>query len=259
LSKPAAPHIAVLGGGPIGLEAALYGRALNFPVTLYERGRIGQNVHDWGHVHLFSPFGMNTTPLGRSAILAERPRHPFPAGDECITGRQYLAGYIEPLAATSLLKGVVFANTNVPFLGRAGFLKHQSPGGQQRSQRPFRLFVQDTAGEREAFADVVLDCTGTYGLHRWLGDGGIPAIGEWEAQPRIRYGLDDILGDARTRYAGKLTLVVGAGYSAATSVCQLATLAEAEPGTRVTRHARALAHARCRYATPAPAGERPPP
>src|SRR5204863_5861675 len=86
--------------------------------------------------------------------------------------------------------------------------------------------------------DVVLDCTGTYGKHRWLGDGGIPALGEISAEGQIAYGLDDVLGERRQHYAGRNVLVVGSGYSAATAVCALAKLAESHPETWVTWLAR---------------------
>ena len=61
-------RVAILGAGPIGLEAALYAKALEFPFTVYERGRIGEFMLRWGHVRLFSPFGVNKTPLGVAAI-----------------------------------------------------------------------------------------------------------------------------------------------------------------------------------------------
>jgi Pyridine nucleotide-disulphide oxidoreductase len=79
--------------------------------------------------------------------------------------------------------------------------------------------------ERVEEADLILDCTGTYAQHRWLGDGGIPAVGELQAEPQIAYGLEDILGDRKLQYANRTVLVVGAGYSAATTVCNLAQIA----------------------------------
>src|SRR3954462_6310140 len=42
--KPDVPRIAVLGAGPVGLEAALYARALSLPVAVYERGRVAEHV-----------------------------------------------------------------------------------------------------------------------------------------------------------------------------------------------------------------------
>ena len=51
--KPDATRIAVLGAGPVGLEAALYARKLGYPVTVYERGRLAEHVQRWGAVSRF--------------------------------------------------------------------------------------------------------------------------------------------------------------------------------------------------------------
>jgi thioredoxin reductase len=225
MAKQESPRIAVLGAGPVGLEAALYARRLQLPVKVYERGRVGEHLHRWGHVRLFSPFGTNATPLGLAAIKAENPRHQFPAAGDATTGREHMAAYLDPLA--KCLGDAVRLNIQVVAVGRRGFLKGQAPGDARRGQQPFRLLLRDGKGqERVEEADVVLDCTGTYGQHRWLGDGGIPAAGESAAAAHIAYGLDDVLGDRRGHYTGKTVLVVGGGYSAATSVCNLAALAE---------------------------------
>jgi hypothetical protein len=92
--------------------------------------------------------------------------------------------------------------------------------------------------ERIEEADVVLDCTGTYAQPRWLGEGGIPAVGEGAARAHIAAGLEDVLGERRSVYADKTTLVVGAGHSAGTTVCLLAKLAEQHAGTWVIWAAR---------------------
>src|SRR5207244_13420237 len=112
-------------------------------------------------------------------------------------------------------------------------------GDTRRGQQPFRLLLREGKGrERVEEADVVLDCTGTYGQHRWLGDGGIPAVGEAACEAQIAYGLDDVRGDRRPHYAGKTVLVYGSGHSAATTVCALADLAEQHPDTWVVWLAR---------------------
>jgi thioredoxin reductase len=82
-------------------------------------------------------------------------------------------------------------------------------------------------------ADLVFDCTGTYGRHAWIGDGGIPAAGEIAAEKQVAYGVDDVLGRRKAQYAGKSVIVVGGGYSAATTICALAQLAEENPATWV--------------------------
>jgi thioredoxin reductase len=228
------PRIAIVGGGPIGLEAALYARRLDLPVTLYERGRVGEFLHHWGHVRLFSPFGMNSTNLGRSAVQSQNRDHEFPGDNDCITGRQHLAAYLEPLAKAPQIRDCIQTDTQVLHLARSGYLKEDGTGDTRRGQKPFRLLVKEGKNrERVDEADVVLDCTGTYGQHRWMGDGGGPAVGELSSSPQIAYGLEDIAGQRRAFYAGKYTLVAGAGYSAATTVANLAVLAEEQNDTWV--------------------------
>jgi thioredoxin reductase len=234
MPKTDSPRIAVLGAGPIGLEAALYARSLQLPVTVYERSRVGEYLRHWGHVRLFSPFGMNTSSLGRSVIQADHPNHDFPADNTCFTGREHLSAYLEPLARTRLLRSCLRTETQVLAVARDGFLKEDDPGDPKRGRQPFRLLLRDAKNrEQVEEADVVLDCTGTYGQHRWAGAGGIPAVGERAAEPHIAYKLEEVLGERRSVYAGKNILVVGAGYSAATTVCNLATLAEQQPDTWV--------------------------
>src|SRR5207249_6689752 len=177
---------------------------------------------------------MNSTPLGRATIRAERPKHEFPADGDCTTGREHVRAYLEPLAACEALKGCIVSETQVLGIGRRGWRRHDSPSDGRRGRQPFRLLLKGTKGrERSADAEIVLDCTGTYGSHRWLGDGGVPALGELAAESQISYAVDDILGERLQHYAGKSVLVVGAGYSAATAVCSLAELSLKHPDTWV--------------------------
>lgn len=234
MAKAEPPRIAVLGAGPVGLEAALYARMLEYPVTIYERGRLAESMQRWGHVRLFSPFGMNVTTLGRAAIKADKPKATFPGEADLLTGREHVKAYLEPLAACDLIRERLVLETQVMSIGRHGCFKHDFPGDARRGKFPFRLLLRDKAGkERFEEADVVLDCTGTYGQHRWLGDGGIPAIGELQAEPQISYAVEDILGERMQHFSGKTILVVGNGYSAATTVCNLADLSLKSPDTWV--------------------------
>jgi thioredoxin reductase len=240
MPKQNAPRIAILGAGPIGLEAALYARSLKLPVTVYERGRIAEFVQRWGHVRLFSPFGMNTTALGRAAIRSANAKHEFPHDTDCTSGREHVTVYVDPLTKSPALKDCIRTDAHVVSVGRRGYLKDDTPGDGRRAQQPFRLLIRDSKGrERSEEADIVLDCTGVYGHHRWAGDGGIPAVGEQALEPHIAYGLEDVLGDRKNAYAGKTVLVIGGGYSAATSVCNLAALAEHNSATWIIWLARA--------------------
>jgi thioredoxin reductase len=239
MARTEPPRIAVLGAGPIGLEAALYASALQLPFTVYEAGRVGEHLHRWGHVRLFSPFGMNSTPLGRARVRAADAEHELPGDADLLTGREHLAAYVDPLAATPALRDRVRTQTHVLQVGRTGFLKEENPGDERRGKQPFRLLLREADGkERFEEAEVVLDCTGTYRQHRFIGDGGILAAGEAPAEKHIAYGLEDVLGERGAHYADRTTIVIGGGYSAATTVSNLATLAEKHPSTWVVWLAR---------------------
>jgi thioredoxin reductase len=226
----AGPRLAVLGAGPIGLEAAILAHKLGLSVTVYERGRVAENLERWGFVRLFTPFGSNSTTIGRSIVRAERKGHDLPGDNDFLTGREHVAAYLQPLAASSLLANVIKTEQQVIAVSRTGTLKADLP----RESSPFRMLLRDSKGtESYADADVVFDCTGTYGNPRHLGDGGLPAIGELAARQLIASGLEDILGGQKSKYAGKTILLVGAGYTAATHVDLLADLAKQAPETWV--------------------------
>lgn len=217
------PRIAILGAGPIGLEATLYARYLGYKVQLLERGEsAAANVVAWGHVSLFTPFGLNASSLGVAALQAQDSNWQCPAAEEMLTGAELYHRYWLPLAQSDLVAGVLECDTEVVAVGRQGWLKGDGVGDASRGDAPFCLLLRRADGtEQLASADVVIDCTGTYRNHNWLGQGGIPAPGESAAAEHIEYGLADVLGDDQARFNGKHTLLIGAGYSAATALTQL--------------------------------------
>ena len=230
MSKPFPQRIAVLGAGPIGIEAALYAKACGHAVTVYERGQVGEHLLRWGHVRMFTPFGANVSPLGMTALLREKRPRDVPAEGDLLTGRQFRDAYLVPLSESETLIESMHPQNMVLQLGRATSLKKSEPD----ERLPFRLLVRSASGpERIDTADAILDCTGTYSTPNWLGDGGLPAIGEIAARQSIPHGLEDILGEKKDYYAGRSIVLVGGGYSAATTICQLATLAEEHSSTWV--------------------------
>jgi hypothetical protein len=218
--------IAILGAGPIGLEAALYARTLGHPVTVYEAGRVGEHLTRWGHVPLFTPWALNVSPLGERRLVETGARkHPFdPAAFP--TGAQVVAAYLRPLAGLPELSGSVREGHRIRAVGRGDLLKGDGVGDGSRAQARFRLLVDGPEGESIHEADVVLDATGVYGQPNALGRGGIPAPGERAAASRIVTGIPDVPGADRGRFEGRRVLVVGDGSSAATAAVALAGLRE---------------------------------
>lgn len=228
-------RIAILGAGPTGLEAALYARYLGYDVDLYERGRAAENLLRWGHVRMFTPWRMNVTPLGAAALSAQDDAWRPPDDEAILTGRELAEKYFIPLARSDLIVDGLQTGVEVLALGRHGLLKQDLVDEEIRIDAPFRILLREAGGkERLATADVVIDASGTYGNHNWAGEAGVPALGELAAASHIEYGLPDVLGAEREKYAARRVLLVGAGYSAATNAVALAELAASAPETRVT-------------------------
>jgi thioredoxin reductase len=224
-------RIAVIGGGPVGLEAALYASELGADVRVYERGAIARHVAEWGHIHMFTPFGMNHSPLGRRVLESEGCK--IPDDETFQTGAEWRESYLLPLAKRTALADRLALGDRVVTIGRAGLLKGDHIGDDARSRQPFTLLIEAGGFEHYEEADLVLDCSGSWGIPNRLGRGGVPALGERGARPHISYHPVDVAGEQRERYAGRRTLLVGGGLSAATTAVALAGLAAEVDGTRV--------------------------
>ncbi|MFO0801756.1 MAG: FAD-dependent oxidoreductase [Gemmataceae bacterium] len=224
-------RIAVLGAGPIGIEAALCAKSHGHTVAVYERGQVGEQLLRWGHAKMFTPFGANVSPLGLEALQREKKSKDIPAATDLLTGRQFRDAYLVPLSESETLIECMHPQNVVMQVGRATSLKKSEADGPL----PFRLLVRSlsTNAERIETADMVLDCTGVNATPNWLGDGGLPAVGEIAARQQIPHLLEDVLGEKKDFYAGRSIVLVGGGYSAAHTICQLATLAEEHPATWV--------------------------
>jgi thioredoxin reductase len=232
MMKSRLQQITIVGAGPIGLEAALYARTLGYEVTVFERGEVGASVRDWGFISMFSPWSLNCSPLGQRALREGDPAWTPPDDGVCPTGQEYAERYLLPLSRLPALRGCIETQTEVLAVGREGLLKGDLIGDPCRGGHPFRILVRDRGGqERVHRADVVIDASGTYGHPNWIGSGGIPAPGERANAHRISYRLEDIAGAARLRYAGRRTLLVGGGYSAATTAVAFEALIREVPGT----------------------------
>jgi len=225
-------RIAITGAGPVGLEAGLLARLHGHDVVIFERGEVAANLREWGHVRLFSPFSMNSSIWGRAALEDQN----LPAHESMQTGHEFAERYLLPLSRHPLLAGCLREYSRVVSIGREGLWKGDWIGKPSRADVPFRLLIESTTDGSQSIchADVVLDCSGTWLTPRWLGMGGIPAIGETQFKDRIDRHLPDISGADRLRFQGRHTLVVGGGYSAATAVVELAELANDAPDTRIT-------------------------
>jgi len=228
-------RIAVLGAGPVGLEAALYGRFLGYDVDVYERGQVCEHLRGWGHLRMFTPASTNITALGAAAIQAQDPDWRPPADDALFTGSELLEAYFAPLAQTDLLADSINEYTEVIAVGRDGQQKQANVSSEERSEAAFRILIRHSEEERyDLPADIVIDTTGTYANPNGLGRGGMPAIGEIALRPEIEYGAPDVEGTQREAYQGHHTLVIGTSWPAAATTVALARLRSEDPATQIT-------------------------
>ncbi len=220
--------VAVIGAGPVGLAAAAHLIERGLPFTVLEAGpAAGDSVAAWGHVRLFSPWRYNADAAARK-LLADVGWTP-PADEVLPTGAELVDEYLAPLAAHPAIEPHIRYGARVVALGRAGVDRVRTAG------REDTLFVVRLADGGEILARAVIDASGTWRTPNTLGVNGLPAHGETDAaRGLITHALPDVLGADRARFAGRHTLVVGAGHSAANTLLALAELADTEPGTAVT-------------------------
>jgi hypothetical protein len=89
-------------------------------------------------------------------------------------------------------------------------------------------------GERKMYeAKAVIDASGTWSSPNPAVSEGVWTDGELNIQHKMTYGIPDVLGKHRERYAGKNIAVIGSGHSAVNALLDLAQLKEQEPQTRM--------------------------
>lgn len=221
--------VAVIGAGPVGLAAVarLIERGIE-PLLLEASDSVGANLSDYGHVRLFSPWRYDVDPAMAAQLEGTGWMPPQP--EALPLAGEVVNRVLRPYAALPAVQRALHLNTRVTAISREGFDKVKTTG---REAAPFVIRAMRGGQPVEFRARAVIDASGTWSTPNPLGANGLPAIGERENAQAIFYGIPDVLGRDRARYAGRRTLVVGAGHSAANALLALAELAEVAPGTRL--------------------------
>jgi N-acetylglutamate synthase-like GNAT family acetyltransferase len=232
--------VAVIGAGPVGLAAAarLLERGIE-PLVLEAGASVGANLLDYGHVRLFSPWRFDVDPA--IAARLEAAGWQAPPAEDLPLARDVVERVLRPFAALPEVARGLRLGTRVTAIVREGFDKARSAG---REAAPFVIRALQDGRQITLRARAVIDASGTWSSPNPLGADGLPAPGEAEHASAIAYGVPDVLGRDRARYAGRRTLVVGSGHSAANVLLDLAALAREVPGTRLVWATRTTSLAR---------------
>jgi thioredoxin reductase len=235
LTVPSSPKldglpVVVIGAGPVGLAAAAQLRERGIDVVVLEAGEsAGTSVLAWGHTRLFSPWEyLVDKAAGR---LLDKTGWQAPAAKTLPYGRELVENYLLPLAATPELAPRIRYGSTVTDVTRQGMDRTRSTG---RSSTPFLLRIRRGDTVVEQLARAVIDTSGTYGTPNGLTASGLRPTDIDAVRNNICHALPDVLGADRARFAGKHTLVVGAGHSAANTLLKLAALAREESGTTLS-------------------------
>jgi hypothetical protein len=200
---------------------------------------VGSAIRQWGHVRVFSTWKYDLDPA--SVRLLERNGWEAPRPTALPYGAQIVSEYLEPLAATPELKDRIRTGSRVVAVTRQGMDKGRSQG---RGSAPFLLRVEHDGGKvTEVLTRAVIDASGTWSTPAPLGSSGLAVPGEAEARAAglVTGPLPEV---AAGGFAGRRTLVIGSGHSAANMVLDLARLSRSTPGTEVIWAIRAATPAR---------------
>jgi threonine dehydrogenase-like Zn-dependent dehydrogenase len=184
------PRIAILGAGPIGLEAALYARYLGYPSEVFERENEPsyQLVQCGGYLH----FKYLASTLGIAALRAQNPDWHPPKDDEQLTPYQWREKYLLPLSKSDLVADVLRLGTEVLSIRRSD------------DDSDFEIVCSSNQGEKIAEVDIVIDCTGKAGNRDWFT--------EEEADPELGFlnpEADVYVLGSKSRAAGTLSFIEG--------------------------------------------------
>jgi len=191
----------VIGAGPIGLAAAAHLDRARRPHPHLRGGTDGRaNIRDWAHVRIFTTWEQSVDTASRRLLEASGWTLPDP--NALPTGEDLYRHYLKPLSRLSGLSPHIHANARVG-ARRAPWPRQdveQGPRVENRSSFGSNL---PTAATGPTWRAPWIDASGTWQNPNPLGASGLEADGERAFRDRVAYGMPDVLGAQRGRYADR--------------------------------------------------------
>lgn len=227
--------IAIIGGGPVGIEAAIYARFLGYFVSIFEQRRVAHRMLDWHERPLAVSAHLCTTPMGHAAIQAQEPDYQRCKPDHVYSGKSYAEEYLLPLAKSDLLFDDIHFLSPVADVSRIRTTLTDAIHPQERCNDEFRILIDGRhRGPWVSLADVVIDCRGCQQQSAGLGPGGGLAIGESALRESFLLHTPRDRKFVTKSIAGKHVCVVGQTVKACQFVTEFATHYPDMAETRLT-------------------------
>lgn len=229
--------IAIIGGGHLAIEAALYARFLGYHVDLFEAWRLAGRM-----LEANEPPGCSwrdaTSSLGRAALEAQGVATELFQQDSVPDLRTWVDEYLFPLARTDLIFDSVHIHSPVLSISRLrtgiahpGLL---ADGLQARAEDEFRLMVDARhRGPWVARADIIIDCSGLSPSVLGCGVAGGLACGENHLRSELATFREEGREGWHANWKGRRVVVVGGSESALRSVQRLSQSMDTAESSRL--------------------------
>lgn len=217
--------VVVIGAGPVGLAAAahLYDAGQKF-LVIEEGGQAGNNIREWGHVQLFSPWKYNIDQAAKSLLLQSGWSEPDE--DKLPTGNELVDEYLEPLANIQPIKENSMYRTEVIAITKKNMDKMKT---NSRVDTPFILYINMKGKIGKLEAKSVIDTSGT-----WGNPNPPYADGVWRSDRfKFHTHIPNIHQGAQV-FENKHVAVIGSGHSALQTIINLSKLKSAYPNTEIS-------------------------
>jgi hypothetical protein len=227
--------IGIIGAGPIGLEAALYGRYLGYDVIVFENRKL-EEILSTGEGPATWEFAKDlVSPLGMKAIQAQDESWQPPGPNDRWTVSQWWANYLRPLAESDLVAESIRFDSRVATIARSDWRRHEQPTPEECEEgRGGWDFIIESGGDRPA-VDALIDASGL-AFQLGVADGGLQVRGD--VYPSMAPPLTQVatLGTKAIELhpsAGKRTLVAGDSLEAIESLMTLLEIKSKFPATGI--------------------------
>ena len=202
--------VAVVGAGPLGLEASLTFQQMDARVVLFSADSQKEQRFLWGKQFSEGTWGEITSAAGRSLVGLS------PNLENVPTLEQYAGDYFFPLRKACLVGDVVLRPWRVLRAHKRLLVPGESVPGKTRLTDLFRVVYQRPGREGEECEDfdLLVDATGPACRALPLGASGVWAMGESKLAHLIDYG-ESLLENRSKISACARVAIVGSGVRAA--------------------------------------------